>query len=47
MEIIKIILLAIVGIYLYHDFKTDKGRHIKAKAINAITIELIIVLNAD
>ena len=47
MEIVKIILLAIVGIYLYHDFKADKGQHIKAKTINAITIGLIIALNAE
>ena len=46
MEIVRIILLAVAGINLYHDYKIDKGRHIKAKTINAIAIGLVIAMNA-
>lgn len=44
---LKIILLAIAGIYLYHDYIIDKGQHIKAKIINGIVIGLITIMYAD
>jgi hypothetical protein len=44
---LKIILLAIAGIYLYHDYIIDKGQHIKAKIINGIFIGLITIMYAD
>jgi hypothetical protein len=44
---LKIILLSIAGIYLYHDYKRDKGLHIKAKIINGLVIGLVTFLYAD
>lgn len=44
---LKFILLTIAGIYLYHDYVSDKGQHIKAKIINGFVIGLIAFMYAD
>lgn len=44
---LKVILLSIAGIYLYHDYASDKGQHRKAKIINGIIIGSLIFMYAD